>query len=626
MYGVLGEAPVLAVLVAIMVMIQREMVAHSWTVITKNTMEHSRAAHADGQGWSAIGSSGQPLRAAGLGPSWARSSTKLKALLGPNGTWASRADSCTNGSGADVAGYWLTPQGRAGQTYGVSGPRPSWARPSAMPESLLDETEQRHSQVGSDAKGVGADGSGAVGSDAAGSDAVSRKGGSSDSSRPNDGIFGSGGGSIGDDCNTNGDCGYGMVCTELATCGQLKCDGDGECFMTVGFAFVVIGPTVGHASTHTAACETYSTAEPTGNSGWAAMGAMALGLADRRRRNRNRRGGSQGARSNSTDGLEPMGSTLALPSAVGSEVDSDIQVILAPGTASGYRGVSYDSDRGIYRAVAIAKGRKRLRLGDFSTAIEAAHCYARYVQARDERVLQQTAAVDDKHVVWQLHLAPGTQTGYKGVEQRPHITKSQRPFRARHDKHNIGYFTTAIEAAVAYAKHVSSKRVAETEIMLSDLERLAEKDVDARNTSGVCTVGINVSGSHMGFDTSSGMADIGAHSIAADGMVSTSLSWVVDELMRPDPNTVGGGERVCNLLGCSEQDHSDQGCGGQGSSNLGYNEQDLGCGGPGCGNLSHGDLNCDDLSCGGLTCSDLGCGDLGCDGPGSDDLELLLGL
>ena len=66
MYGVLGEAPVLAVLVAIMVMIQHEMVAHSWTVITKNTMEHSRAAHADGQGWSAIGSSGQPLRAAGL--------------------------------------------------------------------------------------------------------------------------------------------------------------------------------------------------------------------------------------------------------------------------------------------------------------------------------------------------------------------------------------------------------------------------------------------------------------------------------------------------------------------------------------------------------------------------------
>ena len=69
------------------------------------------------------------------------------------------------------------------------------------------------------------------------------------------------------------------------------------------------------------------------------------------------------------------------------------------------------------------------------------------------------------------------------------------------------------------------KRVAETEIMLSDLERLAEKDVDARNTSGFCTVGINMSGSHMGFDKSSGMADIGAHSIAADGMVSTSLSW-----------------------------------------------------------------------------------------------------
>ena len=168
MCGVLGLARVLAVVVVIMVMIQHEMVAHSWTVITKNTMEHSRAAHAGGQGWSAIWSSSQPLRAAGLGPSWARSSTNLKVLLGPNETRASQADSGANGSGSDVCGLWLTHQGRAGQMHGVPGPRPSWARPSTNPMALLDANEQWHPRVGSDADGGGAGGSGAGSSGTAG--------------------------------------------------------------------------------------------------------------------------------------------------------------------------------------------------------------------------------------------------------------------------------------------------------------------------------------------------------------------------------------------------------------------------------------------------------------------------
>jgi hypothetical protein len=63
-----------------MVMIQCEMVALSWTVITKNTAEHSKATHAGGQGWSATGSSaGQPVRAVGPSLLWARSSSALEA-------------------------------------------------------------------------------------------------------------------------------------------------------------------------------------------------------------------------------------------------------------------------------------------------------------------------------------------------------------------------------------------------------------------------------------------------------------------------------------------------------------------------------------------------------------------
>ena len=109
MCGVLGEARVLAVLVVIMVMIQREMVAHSWTVITKNTAEHSKATRAGGQGWSATGSSaGQPDGADGPRPSWTRPLRKPNALLGANASWASRAGSGAISSSADAGGHRLT--------------------------------------------------------------------------------------------------------------------------------------------------------------------------------------------------------------------------------------------------------------------------------------------------------------------------------------------------------------------------------------------------------------------------------------------------------------------------------------------------------------------------------------
>ena len=256
--------------------------------------------------------------------------------------------------------------------------------------------------------------------------------------------------------------------------------------------------------------------------------------------------------------------------------------------------------------------------------------------------------MDGDGATHQLFLAPGTKTGYKGIEKVSSKRNLGRPFRARHGKCNIGYYPTAEEAAIAYSEHVSARGVAETSAIISELQWLG----------AVGGNGVSMSGADMGGAGILGGVDAGV-----------PLSCVVAELMRPDPNTVGGDERICNRLGCSEQDHSDQGCGGQGWSGLGCSKQnraDLGCGGQGCGilsrgdfscddlscsglscgdlgrgdlgrgdlgcgglgfgNLSRGDLSCDDLGCSGLSCSDLGCRDLGCSGVGSGDLELLLGL
>jgi hypothetical protein len=689
-------------------LIQREMVAHSRTMVTIDAVEHSRAVHADGQGWSASGSSaGQPDRADGLRPSWARSPAKSKTLRDADESLTSRGGSGAVSSGEDARGHWLTLQGHAEQMNRLPGLRPSWARPPAKPKILLDANEQRsRTRVDISASGVSADGRsavcsgatgrGAVGRGSAGSGAVGRGSvgcgalgngvvgsgadgsGAGGSCADENGAVGSdvdssteaaggscgrvsspntmdrrngnnGSGRIGDDCNCDSDCGADFNCTEWGHCGQLLCDGNGECSILVGFAFMAFGTTVEYSSPPTAAAT--NTSGPIGNMGWAAMGAMALGLANRRRQRRNKQAGSRGVTSNSQDGLAPWDRPPAA-SAAGLEVHSDEQLILAPNTASGYRGVSYDSDRGTYRAVAIAKGRKRVRLGDFTTAEEAVRCYTNYVRDRDETTSQPTTAVDDNQVVWQLHLAPGTQTGYKGVERRQQTAKLQRPFRARHDRCNIGNFMTAIEAALAYAKHVSAQRVADTDTMLNELQRLAEINDDARGMNGI---GANDFDANY-FSAGIGVSNTGAN-VSGDGGVQ--VSWVSTELLSTD-----GGAEGCSMHGscgqccswqnrngmdhgngcgdigcgpsCSNQSSSDLGwsalgCGDLGCSNQVHTEQDygetisgeagcggvscgdvscggLGCGELGCGSLSCGDLSCDDLSCGGLSCSDLGCG------------------
>ncbi len=112
-------------------------------------------------------------------------------------------------------------------------------------------------------------------------------------------------------------------------------------------------------------------------------------------------------------------------------------------------------------------------LGGYRTAVDAAVAYAHYV-----RVLRETEATaagggaDATHPCFsvpaeadgmKLHLSHRSQTGYEGVRRfQPAGAKHVR-YRAiapmvhgHRQTDNLGYYATAVEAAVAFAKYVAS--------------------------------------------------------------------------------------------------------------------------------------------------------------------------
>jgi len=96
--------------------------------------------------------------------------------------------------------------------------------------------------------------------------------------------------------------------------------------------------------------------------------------------------------------------------------------------------------------------------------VEAAVAYAKALNAKlaggkesgpssEAKVETQDTAIVTEVEGQQLHLAPGTSTGYKGVFSRSKGSYGARVTR-NGESIRLGVFNTAIEAAVAYAKHV----------------------------------------------------------------------------------------------------------------------------------------------------------------------------
>ena len=299
-------------------------------------------------------------------------------------------------------------------------------------------------------------------------------------------------------------------------------------------------------------------------------------------------------------------------------------------TATGYKGVNHDKVRGVFRAVAIDKGQKR-RLGDFPTALEAAICYAQHVRGQRGQPTQATQAVGDDGLQWQLHMAPGTASGYAGVDAPPSARKLGKPYRARYGGHSLGYYATATEAAVAYAQCTCILDAIGTGAIGEAALQAAAQRLELEGTTNG-DLGAKTSG------TDAGATDLGAEMSGADagaaGRAGIPLSWVSAEWMRIDSDEVDGAQSSCeqgfsNLsygnLGCSMLGCGNLGCSDLGSGNLGCSElncDDLGCSDLGRGGLDYSEQGSSYLSCSGLSsrhlvCNGLSCGEQGCSGQGS---------
>ena len=135
-------------------------------------------------------------------------------------------------------------------------------------------------------------------------------------------------------------------------------------------------------------------------------------------------------------------------------------------TATPYVGV-FASGPG-FRAAVQQRGSPYQSLGTYPTAVEAAYAYARY-QAGYTRTARlptkshpadqsalATSALTASGSLIQLHLAPGTVTGYRGVRVIDNNPNRVNRYRARLSGGRLlGSYATALDAAVAYAEALS---------------------------------------------------------------------------------------------------------------------------------------------------------------------------
>jgi hypothetical protein len=156
-------------------------------------------------------------------------------------------------------------------------------------------------------------------------------------------------------------------------------------------------------------------------------------------------------------------------------------LVPAPGSSTGYKGVTRSGCGGKpFKAQARQDGGGKKNLGNYATAAEASLAYVRHVgpevcafeawratttaipapSSEPEQAALQLAATEGLV----LEAAPGTATGYKGVTQTG-VRGSFKPFKAqvrqvgclgKSIKKNLGCYGTAAEAALAYARHLST--------------------------------------------------------------------------------------------------------------------------------------------------------------------------
>ncbi|EOD31694.1 hypothetical protein EMIHUDRAFT_468124 [Emiliania huxleyi CCMP1516] len=125
-----------------------------------------------------------------------------------------------------------------------------------------------------------------------------------------------------------------------------------------------------------------------------------------------------------------------------------LRLHLSSSSVTGYRNVRKSTKKvGRFEALHYMAGKRKVHLGSFDTAVEAAVAYARAV-GEYQPPPPPTVAAEAEGL--RLHLSSSGSTGYKGVYEH----HSGR-FEVRGPGYlSLGYFDTAVEAAVAYARSV----------------------------------------------------------------------------------------------------------------------------------------------------------------------------
>jgi len=156
---------------------------------------------------------------------------------------------------------------------------------------------------------------------------------------------------------------------------------------------------------------------------------------------------------------------------------------LSAKSSTGYAGVSDKTGRKRSKPFEV-KGPKDRYLGAFDSAVEGAVCYAKFMQSGASDVAQALMGLDAEPSLpptdedtgpadssngqlvaeaegMALHLSSKSSTGYAGVyHKKGSRTKPYRVFSPREENRKrqlLGYFSTAVEAAVCYARFVQQE-------------------------------------------------------------------------------------------------------------------------------------------------------------------------
>jgi len=140
------------------------------------------------------------------------------------------------------------------------------------------------------------------------------------------------------------------------------------------------------------------------------------------------------------------------------------------GNSSGYKGVAFNSStKSKPYQVKVGRGGKQVFLGCFATAEEAALCYARTPEGQaaaaappESPPLTAEEALRQAETEGLTLLRSDNNSGYKGVGL--YSGRKRKPYKAEVHRGGkevfLGYFTTAEEAALSYARTPEAQTVA----------------------------------------------------------------------------------------------------------------------------------------------------------------------